>query len=141
VPHFARQRPDHSPPELLSNDELDLAINTLDRKLRSARRMFVVATATRYGAFAAATITGVWLMAFGPAPIVEFLQQRRTLVTTWDVFAWWFAGLALTSLGGALAVQAIRRRRRRAAGWKHRMQDVERRLADAIAEREARRTR
>lgn len=137
-PHFGAQRPDHSPPELLGDDELALAVDSLRRKLHSARRMLVFANAARAAFFAAMVLAGFALLAAGPAPFLELIEGQRVLATTWDVFAWWFGVLALVSLLGAAAVQMARRRRRRAAGWQHRVEDLERRLAHATHEQEKR---
>lgn len=139
APHFSRQRPDHSPPELLTDEELERSIDSLSRKLRSARRMLVLATAWRVTLVAGLAIAGIGLMTLGPAPIVDFLERRRTLVTTWDVFAWWFGGIALISVAGAFALTAIRDRRRRATGWRHRVHDLTRRLEHAEGEQRTRR--
>jgi hypothetical protein len=138
TPHFGRQRPDHSPPELLSDEELVRSIDSLSRKLRSARRMLVLATVWRLSLVAALALAGTALMTLGPAPIVDFFERRRTLVTTWDVFAWWFGGIAVVSVAGAFALAAIRDYRRRASGWRHRVDDLARRLAHAEQERRAR---
>jgi hypothetical protein len=138
VPHFAAQRPDHSPPELLGDDELARAIDSLHRKLRSARRMLLLANAVRVGFFVMMALGGFAILAAGPAPFVELLQGQRVMATTWDVFAWWFGVLAIASLLGAAAVQFASRRRRRAAGWRHRVEDLERRLAHAERVRESR---
>jgi len=47
APHCAAQRPDHSLPEVLSDDELALAIDTLRRKRDFTRRMLAAANAGR----------------------------------------------------------------------------------------------
>lgn len=138
APHFAAHRPDHSPPELLSDDELARAIDSLRRKHRSALRMLVLATAARIGFYATIAVAGIGVLGLGPAPLVELMQGSRAVATTWDVFVWWFLILAFVSLGGAVAVQASRRRRRRAAGWRSRVEDLERRLAQAEREQKRR---
>lgn len=123
---------------MLGDDELALAIDSLTRKLRSARRMYLVAIGGRATFYALMLLAGFALLATGPAPFLELIQGRRVLATTWDVFAWWMVVLLFVSLAGAVAVQAARRRRRRAEGWKHRVADLERRLAEArdvLAER------
>jgi hypothetical protein len=140
VPHFGAQRPDHSPPELLGDDELARAIDSLQRKLRSARRMLAVATMARVTFFGVMLVSGFAILWVGPAPFLELIQGQRVLATTWDVFAWWFAVLAVASVVGALLTQASRRRRRRAAGWQSRVADLERRLGDATRVLDSRRT-
>ena len=107
------------------------AIDSLARKLRSARRMLAVATLARLALYGVVAVGGVALLTLGPAPIVEYFQKSRQLVTTWDVFAWWFAILGATTVVGAIATQVIMRRKRRVAGWRHRVDDLARRLAEA----------
>ncbi len=126
---------------MLSDDELGRAIDSLSRKLRSARRMYAIATGGRIAFWVVMVASGFLMLATGPAPFVELIQGRRALATTWDVFVWWFAVLLLFSLLGAAAVQAARRRRRRAQGWKHRVADLDRRLAEAVAVQTGRRQR
>jgi membrane protein implicated in regulation of membrane protease activity len=141
VPHFSAQRPDHLRPDELGDDELDLAVDSLGRKLHSARRMLFLATVARLLLLAVMLFAGFAILAFGPAPFLEFIEGQRRVATTWDVFVWWVGILALASLIVALLLQASRRRRRRAAGWRHRVEDLDRRLAVALAERNRRRTR
>lgn len=131
-PHFSAQRPDHSPPELLGDDELARAIDSLTRKLRSARRMLALASAARLALYGTIIAGGVALLMLGPIPFSELVEGERALATTWDVFAWWFAVLALVSVLGAIAAQASRKRRRRVYGWRARVEDLERRLDDAL---------
>ena len=138
TPHFGAQRPDHSPPELLGDDELARAIDSLERKLRSARRMLRLAMMARVSLLGVMLLTGFAILWAGPAPFVELMQGERVLATTWDVFAWWFAVLAIASVVGAILTQASRRRKRRAAGWQHRVADLERRLGEATRVLDAR---
>ena len=141
TPHFGAQRPDHSRPELLSDDELALAIDSLKRKLRSARQMLALANIARLTFFATMLGLGFAFLMLGPAPFLELMQGERVMATTWDVFVWWAVILALVSFGGALTVQAARRRRRRAKGWKQRVADLDRRLEQAREEQDRRRAR
>jgi hypothetical protein len=141
VPHFAAQRPDHSPPDTLSDDELARAIDSLERKLRSAKRMLTLANSARLLFFGVLLVGGFAILIVGPAPFLELAEGQRTLATTWDVFAWWFAVLAIASVAGALAIQAARRRRRRAAGWRNRVEDLDRRLTEALQEQASRRAK
>lgn len=126
---------------MLGDDELARAIDSLTRKLRSARRMYTLATGGRIAFWIAMVAVGFALLASGPAPFVELIEGRRLVATTWDVFAWWFVVLLIVSLAGAAAVQAARRRRRRAQGWKQRVAELDRRLADALAVQHDRRQR
>jgi membrane protein implicated in regulation of membrane protease activity len=140
APYFAAQRPDHSLPEVLSDDELALAIATLRRKRDSSRRMLTTAKGARVAFYAAMLVAGFFLLWLGPAPFLEFVTGQRALAATWDVFAWWFAILAAFAILGAAATNAARSSRRRAEGRHHRVEDVERRLAAAEAELASRRT-
>lgn len=141
TPHFLAQRPDHSPPDTLSDDELARAIDTLQRKLQSARRMLAVATIARGGFYLLIAVAGTAILTLVPVPFRELAEGQRALATTWDVFAWWFAVLALASVLGATAIQATRRRRRRAQGWRSRVADLERRLGHALDVQQERRLR
>lgn len=136
--HFLRHRPDHLSPELLSDDDLALAIDSLGRKLRSSRRMLANAALTRYALYVVVALGGTALLALGPAPIVEYFRESRTLVTTWDIMAWWVLVVAATVVGGAAVAVAVRHRRQRMAGWRHRVDDLTRRLEHARAERRRR---
>ena len=131
MPRFLAQRPDHSPPELLEDDELARAIDSLERKLASARRMLAIANFARLTLFLAMLVGGFAILWAGPAPFLELIDGQRVLATTWDVFAWWAVLLALFIVIGAFATQASRRRNRRAAGWQNRVADLERRLGEA----------
>jgi hypothetical protein len=102
--------------------------------------MLAVANGARLAMYVAIVAGGFAVLALGPAPFLELVEGRREVATTWDVFAWWIAALAVTSLFGALLVQAVRRRKRRATGWKHRVEDLDRRLGEARDE-QARRLR
>jgi hypothetical protein len=139
APHFGAQRPDHSPPELLSDDELARSLDSLNRKLHSARRMLAFANTARLVLFAVMLAIGFSLLAFGPAPFLELMQGERVMATTWDVFVWWIVILIIVSFGGAFMLQVGRRRRRLAKGWKHRVEDLDRRLTEARDEQYRRR--
>jgi hypothetical protein len=141
TPHFGAQRPDHSPPELLGDDELARAVDSLTRKLHSARRMLALAYGARVTLYAAIVVGGVAVLGLGPAPFLELIEGQRQVATAWEVFLWWAAALGATSLFGALLVQAVRRRKRRATGWKHRVHDLDRRLTEALEEQARRRAR
>ncbi len=138
MPHFQAHRPDHKPPSTLSDAELAHAIDSLTRKLYSARRMLAVATTARLTLYALIVIFGIAILTLIPVPFRELAEGYRALATTWDIFAWWFALVAIASVLGAVAVQASRRRRRRAAGWRARVEELERRRDEAVQEQKAR---
>ena len=100
--------------------------------------MLAIANVARLTLFLAMLLGGFAILWAGPAPFLELIEGQRTLATTWDVFAWWFAVLALFIAIGAFAIQASRRRKRRAVGWQHRVADLERRLDKAHRVRDSR---
>lgn len=138
MPHFSAQRPDHQPPELLGDDELARAIDSLRRKLGSAQRMLALANFARLTLFLGMLVGGFAILWAGPAPFVELIQGQRELATTWDIFAWWFLVLAIFTVIGVFAIQASRNRQRRAHGWQHRVTELERRLGEALRIQKAR---
>lgn len=74
VSHFGAQRPDHSPPpELLGDDELARAIDSLRRKLASARRMLVIANFARLTFLLTVLAGGFAILWAGPAPFLELI--------------------------------------------------------------------
>ena len=93
--------------------------------------MLAIANFARFTFFLGMLIGGFAILWAGPAPFLELIEGQRVLATTWDVFAWWFAVLALFTIIGAFATQTSKRRKRRAVGWQHRVSDLERRLHDA----------
>ncbi|MBI3568595.1 MAG: hypothetical protein HY084_10410 [Gemmatimonadetes bacterium] len=130
---FARHNPDHVPAEALTERELAASIDSLERKLRSARRSLLAAQ------LAGALITlvvlalGGILLWFGPTPFLEnvFGHGGSLKATTYDVFVWWLAVIVLAVMGGAFGDQMLRGRLRMARGWKSRVADLTRRLEDA----------
>lgn len=138
IPHFMAHRPDHSSPELLGDDELARAIDSLTRKLHSARHMLTIVRSARYGFYALIAIGGISILMLLPVPFRELAEGQRALATPWDVFVWWAAILVLASVLGAVVTQSGRQRRRRAMGWRSRVEELERRLDHAqrvLAER------
>lgn len=57
--------------------------------------MLVIANFARITFFLAMLVGGFAILWAGPAPFLELVQGQRVLATTWDVFAWWFAVLAI----------------------------------------------
>lgn len=133
VLHFGPQRPDHVPPETLTDGELADSISTLDRKLRSARQAYLVARVAGIVMTAIVLCLGFTLLYFGPSPFLERVFGKSTPATTYDVFLWWIAVLVLAVAGGAFGDQVLRGRQRTVRGWKYRVAELTRRLEDAEA--------
>jgi hypothetical protein len=67
----------------------------------------------------------------GPAPFFERFLGHEHVTTTFDAAAWWLVLLVLAIVGGAFGDQLLRGKMRVVRGWRHRVHDLERRLADA----------
>jgi hypothetical protein len=138
--HFGPQRPDHIPPETLTDSELAEAIASLDRKVKSAQRAYYVAQIAGIGLTVAVLGLGFTLLYFGPRPFLERVFGKSTPATTYDIFLWWFAVLVLAVAGGAFGDQVLRGRQRIVRGWKYRLAELTRRLEDAETVRRRRAT-
>ncbi len=138
VLHFGPQRPDHIPPETLTDAELAHSIDSLDRKLRSAKQAYLVAQVAGVSLTIAVLALGFALLYFGPTPFMERVFGQSTPATTYDVFLWWLAVLVLAVAGGAFGDQVLRGRQRMVRGWKYRVAELERRLEDAESVRQRR---
>lgn len=138
VAFFAPQRPDHMPPQTLNDDELALAIESLKLKQHSAQRSYAAA----HLAGIALTVVLIALTAivlwYGPEPFFERVFRRAHVATTYDFLVWWIVVLVLAILGGTFGDQLLRGRLRLAHGWKHRLIELDRRLADAEHEQRRR---
>ena len=135
---FAPQRPDHMPPQTLDDDELALAVASLRRKQHSARRSYAAAHLAGIALtllLIALTATVLW---YGPEPFIERVFGHARVATTYDVFVWWLAVIVLAILGGTFGDQLLRGRLRLALGWKHRLTELDQRLADAVEEQKHR---
>ena len=135
---FAPQRPDHMPPQTLSDDELAVSIVSLRRKRHSARRSYVAAQFAGIAltlVLVALTATVLW---YGPEPFFERVFRRGRVATTYDFLTWWIVVLVLAILGGTFGDQLLRGRLRLAHGWKHRLMELDRRLDDAEHEQRRR---
>ena len=128
---FVAPAPDHAPPESLTDDELADAIQTLQRKLHSARRSLVVADVAGGVLTLVIIVLGFIVLWAGPEPFLEKIAGQRRVATTYDIFLWWLALIVLAVLGGAFGDQVLRGRLRLARGWRHRVHHLERRLQDA----------
>ena len=128
---FAPQRPDHLPPQSLNDDELALAIESLRRKRQSARHSYAAARLVGIALtviLIALTATVLW---YGPEPFIERVFGHARVATTYDVFVWWLAVIVLAIIGATFGDQVLRGRLRLVHGWKHRLTELDRRLADA----------
>jgi hypothetical protein len=138
--HFGPQRPDHIPPETLTDRELADAIASLGRKTRSARQAYLVAQLAGIGLTAIVLGLGFTLLYFGPTPFFERVFGKSVPATTYDVLLWWIAVIVLAVIGAAFGDQVLRGRQRTARGWKYRVVELTRRLEDAESVRRRRAT-
>ena len=135
---FAPQRPDHMPPQTLGDDELADSIVSLRRKRHSAQRSYATAQFAGIAltiVLIALTATVLW---YGPEPFIERVFGHARIATTYDVFAWWLAVIVLAIIGGTFGDQLLRGRLRLAHGWKRRLIELDRRLADVEHEQQRR---
>jgi len=137
-PRLSGRRTHHAPPGALSDDELAAAIQSLHRKLHSARRSLVLARAAGASLTVAILGAGFTLLWAGPAPFFERFLGHQYVTTTFDAAAWWFALLLLAIVGGTVGDQLLRGKLRLVHGWRNRVLDLERRLTEAEEERRAR---
>ena len=126
------------PPQTLDDDALAIAVASLRRKQHSARRSYA---ASQFAGILltliliALTATVLW---YGPEPFIERVFGHARAATTYDVFVWWLAVIVLAILGGTFGDQLLRGRLRLAHGWKHRLTELDQRLADAVDEQKHR---
>ena len=130
-PIFGTQRPDHAPPETLTDADLRNAISSLERKLRSAQRALIVATIAGWTLTAGILALGFFLLWIGPTPFLQRMLGRGGVATPDDGVGGWGAGILRTVLGGAFADQLVRGRLRLARGWRARVHELSSRLGDA----------
>jgi len=135
APQFFAPRPSHVPPATLSDADLLVAIASLRRKLGGARRSLFLAHCT--GALLTLAVVGAGFAVLwaGPAPFFGHFLGSGHVTTTYDAAAWWLVLLLLAILGGAFGDQALRGKLRIVQGWRNRVHDLERRLAEAEEER------
>jgi hypothetical protein len=131
---FAPPRPDHIPPENLDGDALAQSIDSLRRKLHSVRRS--LRTARLAGAALLLTIVtgGFALLWAGPDPFLERIFQSGDAVTVPELLAWWVAVIGASLFGGIVGARLFQHRLRVVRAWRHRADELERRLKDAEAE-------
>ncbi|MFI5312019.1 MAG: hypothetical protein ACHQQ3_12340 [Gemmatimonadales bacterium] len=128
---FSAPRPRHPPPESLTDGDLAATIASLHRKLRSARRSLLLAHAAGASLTVVVLGAGFAVLSLGPAPFFERFLGQQHVTTTIDAAVWWIVILFLAILGGAVGDQALRGKLRVVRGWRHRVHDLSRRLAEA----------
>jgi hypothetical protein len=131
APHFVAQPPSHVPPATLSDEDLAIAIGSLHRKLRRARRSLLLAHTVGASLTLMVIGAGFAVLWAGPAPFFARFLGQEYVTTAFDAAAWWLVLLLLAILGGAFGDQLLRGKLRIVRGWQHRVHDLERRLADA----------
>jgi hypothetical protein len=135
--HFSAQRPDHAPPGTLDDAALAQSIASLRRKLHSVRAALRTARLAGAALFFAIVAAGFTLLWVGPEPFLRRIFQGGDVVTVPELLVWWAVVIGAALFGGLAGTRVVLRRLRVARAWKHRMVQVERRLASA--ETEARR--
>jgi hypothetical protein len=138
---FTAPRPDHSPPENLSDAELALAIDSLRRKLHSVRvslRSARLAGVTVLGVILAAGFTLLWV---GPEPFLPRIFQDGDLVIFPELLTWWAVVIGAALFVGIVSYRLFARRMHVVRGWRNREHDLERRLGHAEGEARRRRER
>lgn len=141
MPHFTSHPASHAPPATLSDAELAASIAALHHKLQSARRSLFLAHAVGASVTLVVLGAGFAVLWAGPAPFFERFLGHAHETTTFDAAAWWLLLLLLAIVGGAFGDQLLRGKLRSVRGWRHRVNDLERRLAEAEAERRDRAAR
>jgi hypothetical protein len=137
-PRLRARRSRHAPPDTLTEDELAASIMSLHRKLRFARRGLLVAHVAGASMTVAVLSAGFALLWAGPAPFFERFLGPAYVTTTFDVIAWWLVLLLLAILGGTFGDQLLRGKLRIVHHWRHRVRELERRIAEAEGIRRAR---
>jgi sterol desaturase/sphingolipid hydroxylase (fatty acid hydroxylase superfamily) len=137
---FAPPRPDHSPPESLSDEELARAIDSLGRKLGSVRVSLRAARLAGLAALALIMATGFTLLWVGPQPFLPRIFENGAAVTVPELLAWWGMVIAAALFLGIVSYRLFAHRMRVVRGWTHKAHDLERRLGHAEAEARRRRT-
>jgi hypothetical protein len=127
-------RPDHSPPEKLSDVELARAVTSLRRKLRSVRASLRAAWIALVAALSIAVAFGFIAAWVVPEPFLARMFGSGTVITIPELLAWWAAVIAAALLFGTATYRFFAHRLRAVRAWKHKSLDLERRFAHANAE-------
>lgn len=131
---FTAPRPDHSPPENLSDAELAQAIDSLRRKLHSVRaslRSARLAGLAVLGVILAAGFTLLWV---GPEPFLPRIFEVGGLVTFPELLAWWIVVIGAALFVGTVSYRLFAHRMQVVRGWGHKAHELERRLDHAEGE-------
>jgi len=134
---FAAPRPDHSPPENLSDADLALAIRTLRRKQHSVRRSLQTARLAGLAMLAVTLAAGFILLWVGPEPFLPRIFGNGAVVTFPELLAWWATVIGAALFAGIVGYRQLAHRMRVVRAWRHKSQELGRRLEHA--EEEARR--
>jgi len=130
-PHFRTRRSRNAPPHILADDELAASIVSLHRKLGFARRGLLAAHVAGTLITIVVLGAGFALLWAGPAPFFERFLGPTYVTTTFDAIAWWLVLLLLAILGGTFGDQLLRGKLRLVHHWRHRVRELERRIAEA----------
>jgi hypothetical protein len=136
---FSAPRPDHSPPETLDDAELDRAIDSLTRKLRSVRASLRSARLAGLTVLAVILALGFTLLWVGPEPFLGRIFENGDAVIVPTLLAWWGVVIGASLFVGIVSYRMFAHRMAIVRGWKNKSNDLERRLEHA--ETEARRRR
>jgi hypothetical protein len=131
---FAAPRPDHSPPESLDAEQLAAAIDSLARKLRSVRASLRAARLAGLLVLTMILAGGFVLLWVGPAPFLSRVFENGDAVTVPELLAWWGTVTAVALFMGIVSYRLFAHRMHLVRAWKHKADELERRLAHAEAE-------
>ena len=131
---FTSPRPDHTPPENLTGEQLAEAIDSLRRKLRSVRRTLRGARIAELTVLAMILAAGFALLWLGPAPFLSRILENGEPVTIPELLLWWGTVMTAALFVGIVSYRILAHRMRVARAWNHKAAELERRLAHALAE-------
>jgi hypothetical protein len=131
---FTAPRPDHSPPENLSDAELAQAIDSLGRKLRSVRAALRTARLAGVGVLVVILVSGFTLLWAGPEPFLPRIFADGAAVTIPELLAWWGTIIAAALFVGIVSYRLFAHRIQVIRGWRNKEHELERRLGHANTE-------
>jgi len=135
---FAAPRPDHSPPETLTDEELAHAVDSLTRKLRSVRASLRTARLAWLVVVAVILASGFGLLWVGPDPFLPRIFGNGEVVTVPILLAWWVIVIGAGLFCGVVSYRLFTHRLHAVRGWRQKAHELERRLAHAQEEAERR---